>query len=75
MTKEEIFKEWEKLTTHEKNELNDMQLAYFSRKLTTIREDANEETKPLIDTTINFTKMIINSFKGNHNEKDVERKN
>lgn len=56
MTKEEIFKEWEKLTTQEKNEFNDIQLAYLSNRLKTIKEDANEETKPIIETAISLGK-------------------
>lgn len=75
MTKEEIFKEWEKLTTHEKNEFDDMQLAYLCGKLITIREDANEETKPVIDMAIGFGNLVTKYVKGNQNEKDVEGKN
>ena len=75
MTKEEIFKEWEKLTTHEKNEFNDMQLAYLNGRLITIREDANEKTKLVIDAAIGFGKLVKIFCKGNYNEKDMEGKN
>lgn len=75
MTKEEIFKEWEKLTTHEKNEFNEMQLAYLRGRLITIKENANEKTKPVIDMAIGFGNLVTKFIKGSHNEKELEREN